>query len=513
MTSTPELTSAMSDQDATAALEQASEAILICDAEGTILLVNAAFERITGYSRAEAIGQTPRILRSGEHRGVFFRELWDTIRRGEPWSGRVINRRPSGDCYRAELSISPIRGADGSVVRHLGLLRDVTTAVDMEEKLRLAQKMDALGHLASGIAHDFNNALTPILAYAELSLMELPEGHAVRTYIRQMLSSAEHGTTLSRQLLAFGRKRDPEFSTVELNEVVGGLERMIRRVIREDISIVFRLDPEAGLVLADAAQVEQVIMNLVLNARDAMPEGGTLTVSTHRPGTRTPPGGSAPTPAFAVLEVRDTGVGLSDAVIPHMFEPFFTTKPPGEGTGLGLTTVRSIISQHEGRVTWESRPGEGTVFRVWLPVASDATLAAHSREAMTLARGSETVLLVEDDAGVRSLAAELLRRIGYVVFDFGDAEQALNFSKDAGQPLDLLLADLVLPDFNGRLLHERMLERRPQLRALFMTGYGPSALNKMGLDGDHAELLRKPFTIYELARRVREMLDRSPSAG
>jgi two-component system, cell cycle sensor histidine kinase and response regulator CckA len=513
MKPTSEPTAVLADRESAAALEQAGEAILITDAEGTILSVNAAFERITGYARTDAIGQTPRILRSGEHRGVFFRELWDTIRRGDPWSGRLINRRPSGDCYRAELSISPIRDADGAVVRHLGILRDITTEVEVEEKLRLAQKMEALGHLASGIAHDFNNALTPILAYSELSLMELPESHAIRAYISEILGSAEHGASLSRQLLAFGRKREPEFSTVELNEVVGGLERMIRRVIREDIHITFHLDPEAGMVLADAAQVEQVIMNLVLNARDAMPEGGALAVSTHRPGTRRLPGGSAPTPGYAALEVRDTGPGIDPAIAPHLFEPFFTTKPPGEGTGLGLTTVRSIVAQHEGRVTWESQPGEGAVFRVFLPVASAATAAAHSREAVTLARGSETVLLVEDDAGVRSLAAELLRRIGYVVFDFGDAEQALNFFREADHPMDLLLADLVLPDFNGRILYQRALERQPRLRALFMTGYGPSALSKMGLDGEHADLLRKPFTIYELARRVRETLDRSPPAG
>jgi two-component system, cell cycle sensor histidine kinase and response regulator CckA len=513
MTSNPEMTAPPADRELASALEQASEAMLLTDADGMIIVVNAAFERITGFDRGAAVGQTPRILRSGEHRGVFFRELWDTIRRGDPWSGRLINRRPSGEVYRAELSISPVRDTHGAVIRHLGILRDVTTEVEIEEKLRLAQKMEALGHLASGVAHDFNNALTPILAYSELALMELPDSHPVRAYIGQILDSAEHGASLSRQLLAFGRKREPEFSPIELNEVVGGLERMIRRVIREDIRIAFHLDPAAGLVLADAAQVEQVVMNLVLNARDAMPEGGVLSVSTHRPGSLALPGGSAPTPVFAALEVRDSGPGLDASVTAHMFEPFFTTKPPGEGTGLGLTTVRAIVAQHEGRVAWESRPGEGAVFRVFLPVASAATAAAHSREAVTLARGSETVLLVEDDAGVRSLAAELLRRTGYVVFDFGDAEQALNFSKEAGPPMDLLLADLVLPDFNGRLLHQRMLEHRPSLRALFMTGYGPSALNKMGLDGDHADLLRKPFTIYELARRVREMLDRSPPAG
>lgn len=486
------------------ALDQTAETVMITDAHGDIEYTNHAFEVVTGYPLAEVRGHTPGFLKSGEHPGVFFREMWNKLLRGEVWTGLIVNRRKNGNMYRADTTITPIRNEQGAVISFISTARDITREMEIEEKFRQSQKMEALDHLASGMAHDFNNMLTPIMAYSDLALMELPGEHPVRKYLEEISGCAEQGAALIRQLLAFGRKREPDISPVEVNEIISGLETMVRRSVHENVQIELQLAPDAGVVMADPWQMEQVIVNLVLNARDAMPQGGKLTIATHGPA-KTGPG--AEHPSMATIEVRDTGTGIDPAIQAHIFEPFYTTKPPGEGTGLGLTSARSIVSRHGGQLTVESTLGVGSVFRLTLPAATETALPEPIRSHTTAGRGTETILLVEDDSAVRMLSAELLRRMGYTVFDFSDSGEALLFIRSATQPVHLLLADVILPHCDGRRLFQQLRSTYPRLKGLFMTGHGPQVLKKMGLSDDAKDMIRKPFTVSDLMHRVRQTLD------
>lgn len=493
---------------AAATMDQSSLAMVITNTQGIVEYANGAFLRTTGYTESEVLGQPIRLLNSGEHPGVVFREMWDTLLRGESWEGMLINRRKNGETYRADTALAPVRDSSGAIRWLVSVSRDVTREMDMEEEIRNSQKMDAMARLASGIAHDFNNTLTPILAYAEMAGLETAEAGPLRSYLHEILRSAERGTMLTRHLLAFGKRHEPELSLVELNEIVSEMERLIDEARMNDVKVVYDLDKNAGAIIGDASQIEQAVMNLVLNALEAMPSGGTL-----RLRTKGPAADASKVAGCSVIEVWDTGHGISDEAAAHIFEPFYTTKASGEGTGLGLTTVRFIMKTHDGQVEWESQPGKGTCFRLIFPAPHAAAAPTGAPATVApLAQGTETILLVEDDMGVRSLAAELLRRTGYTVYDFGSAVQALHFARDTSQSFTALVCDLVLPDINGLSLYRQICEMRPGMRVLFMTGYGASGLKKMGMDAHAFKVLRKPFTIYDLSRHVRDVLDH-PAPG
>lgn len=490
---------------AAATLDQISLAVVITDVEGIIEYANDAFLRTTGFAPSEVMGKPVNMLKSGEHAGVTFRDMWNRLLRGESWEGLLINRRKDGETYRAETAMAAVRDHHQAIRWLVSVSRDVTREMDIQEEIRNSQKMEALAHLASGIAHDFNNTLTPILAYAEMAALETAETSPLHSYLNEILHSAGRGTTLTRHLLAFGQQHEPERAPIEINEIVAEMERLIDEARMKNVEVAYNLDPRAGAVIGDAAQIEQAIMNLVLNALEAMPMGGTLHVRTRGPAAAGSKGAGQ-----AVIEVGDTGPGIPDEIAAHMFEPFFTTKASGEGTGLGLTTTRSIMKKHDGRVEWETEPGKGSCFRLVFPALQTTPATPESPGAMApLAQGTETILLVEDDMGVRSLAAELLRRTGYTVYDFGSAVQALHFARDTSRTFDALVSDLVLPDFNGWSLYQQICETRPGTRVLFMTGYGDAALKKMSIDIRSVSVLRKPFTIYDLSRHVRHVLDAS----
>lgn len=495
------------------ALDQTAEIIMVTDEQGTIQYVNPAFSTITGYAASEVIGLNPRILKSGQHLGMFYRELWQTILRGDMWYGRFVNRRKDGTLYREEATISPVKDAAGRIVNFVATKRDITREVEIEERLRQAQKMEAMGLLASGVAHDFNNALTPILAYSELALMELDEQHPVREYIREIQECGERTAAMTRQLLSFGRKRESEFSLLDLNEVLTGLEKMIRRLIREDVEISFELVPSSVMVRADPSQLEQVIVNLLLNARDAMPGGGRLRVATREVMAEEEGLPDLAPGQHVCMEVEDSGCGMSEDVIEHIFDPFFTTKEPGRGTGLGLTTVYNIIRQHGGAITARSEPGRGSTFRVFLPI-SEAPAPSEGEDVPALAgaRGHETVLLVEDDGDVRRLATEILHKHGYRVFDFGHPEDALGFARESSEPPDLLITDVVMPQFNGCELYRRLRETQPNLKVLYMSGHSSRTIAQLGFDAAPTQFLAKPFTMGGLTSRVREILQ-EPAGG
>ncbi len=352
------------------AVEQSGEVVVVTDLDGTIRYVNPAFEKVTGYTREEAMGQTPRILRSGRHDDAFYRRMYDVLERGDVWRSHFVNRRKDGSFYDQYASISRVRDRTGKPLSYVAVGRDITSELELEAQLRQSQKMDALGRLAGGIAHDFNNLLTAISGHAEMAMAGGEEAQEDLLEIRRVTARAAE---LTRQLLTFSRKQPAGADVVDLNAVTRRTELMLRRVIGEHIELVSALAAESQPVMADPGQLEQVILNLAVNARDAMPQGGTLTLRTYRaPETAVPRDGSEGerrAPSYVALEVSDTGTGMDRKVLTRIFEPFFTTKPAGKGTGLGLATAYGIVRHFDGAIDVDSTPGAGTRFTVYLPFA------------------------------------------------------------------------------------------------------------------------------------------------
>ncbi|MGZ8474555.1 MAG: PAS domain S-box protein [Candidatus Deferrimicrobiaceae bacterium] len=499
----------------TMAVEQAGECIVVTDTAGTIQYVNPAFERITGYGRTEVVGRNPRFLKSGRQNAAFYKGMWETIGRGEVWRGTFVNKRKDGALYEEDAVISPVRDPSGQVVNYVGVKRDVTDVRRMEEQLRQAQKMEAVGRLAGGVAHDFNNLLTAISGYSDLLLHRLPAYSTLRRDVEEIRRAGDRAAGLTRQLLAFSRRQLLQPKVLDLNTVVTTMELMLRRLIGEDIELSTDLSPSLGRVECDPGQVEQVIVNLAVNARDAMPGGGRITIGTvdvdlspsyagAHPGVRPGP--------HVLLSVADTGQGMSDETQAHLFEPFFTTKERGRGTGLGLATVYGIVQQSGGHLRVNSAAGSGTTFLIYLP-----RIRIESREADVPetdrpflphpSPGTETVLLVEDEEVVRRLAREILTGHGYRVLDAGNGREALLISEAHRGEIHLMLTDVVMPKLGGRDLAERIRPLRPDMRILYMSGYTDDAILRHGVLEDGIPFLQKPFTPEGLSRKVREVLD------
>jgi two-component system, cell cycle sensor histidine kinase and response regulator CckA len=490
------------------AVEQAAEAIVITDERGAIQYVNPAFERISGYGKEEVAGKNPRILKSGRHDREFYQEFWATLLRGETWSGVFVNRRKDGALYEEEAVISPVRDASGRVANYVAVKRDVTAERRMEEQLQHAQKMEAVGRLAGGVAHDFNNLLTAITGYSELVLARLEEEDPSHRDVEEIRRAAERAATLTRQLLAFSRRQVLRPKVLDLNEVVGGMRKMLARLIGEDVELVTAFGAASGRVTADPGQIEQVLVNLAINARDAMPDGGRLVVETSDldlDGTRAGLHDPVRPGKYVVLSVTDTGCGMDEATMSRLFEPFFTTKEVGKGTGLGLATAYGIVAQSGGHLRAESEPGRGSTFRVYLPrvdaeVPRDAAPAAPRR-------GSETILVAEDEEMVRELVSAVLGQQGYAVLPARDGEEALRLAEEHEGSIPLLVTDVVMPRMGGIDLAVRLRSRRPGIRVLFVSGYTDTAGKPLGVPEPGTEFLHKPFLPSVLASRVRSLID------
>jgi signal transduction histidine kinase/DNA-binding response OmpR family regulator len=374
----------------------------------------------------------------------------------------------------------------------------------LEEQLRQAHKMEAVGRLAGGIAHDFNNLLAVILGYSEFMVKSLPASHPLHGDAEEIKTATERAASLTRQLLAFSRKQVIAPRPLDLNAVVRGGLRMLQRVIGEDIELVTRLDPDVRPVKADPGQLEQVLLNLAANARDAMPQGGQLSIETARIGG---PARLGPGEELALLTVTDTGCGMDRETCSHAFEPFFTTKEPGRGTGLGLATVYGIVEQHGGHIEVQSAPGRGATFRVYLPCVDGPVEGGDGAGAAVAPRGSETVLLVEDEVGLRALGRRILQRLGYTVLEAGDGRAALRLAQRHRGPIDLLLTDVILPQMTGVELARQLSALRPGMRLLFVSGYPGDALGRHGVAEAGGRVLSKPFSPALLGRTVRDVLD------
>jgi len=493
------------------AVDQSAEAIVITDLEGTIQYANPAFERITGYGREEVIGKNPRLLKSGKHEEEFYRELWSTIQRGDVWKGTLINKRKDGTLYEEEAILSPVRDASGELMNFVAVKRDVTDARKMEAQLRQSQKMEAVGNLAGGIAHDFNNLLTAIGGYSELVLNRIAGDDPNRRYIQEIQSVSGRAAALTRQLLAFSRRQILQPRVIDLNAVVADMDHLLRRLIGEDIDFFTALDPGLWRVKADPGQIEQVIVNLAVNARDAMPEGGKLTIETAnadldeayaRGHVAIHPG------AYVMIALSDTGIGMDAETRSRIFEPFFTTKETGKGTGLGLSTVYGIVKQSGGYIWVYSESGRGTTFKIYLPrVEEKAETPAPVAASPDRLQGSETILLAEDEEAVRPLVREVLERNGYTVLSAGNGEEALLASGRHEGKIHLLLCDVVMPGMSGVELSRRIVSSRPGIKVLYMSGYTDNAIVHHGVLDPGTAFIEKPFAPDALARKVRAVLD------
>jgi len=492
------------------AIEQASETIVITDLTGTIQYCNPAFEKVTGYSKEEAIGQNPRILKSGKHGKEFYEELWATITQGSVWTGHLINKKKDGSLYEEDATISPIRETSGKIYGFVAVKRDVTERIQLEDQLRQAQRLESIGRLAGGVAHDFNNLLTVINGYSGFLLKRLKAGDPLRSYAEQIATAGERAASLTKQLLAFSRKQVIEPRILDLNAIIRESTVMLRRLIGDDIVLGTHLDSSLGQVMADPDQIHQVIMNLAVNSRDAMPEGGTLDIQTLN-FELTKEDGAAGRPGrdpgrYVLMTVTDTGHGMDETIRKQVFEPFFTTKGVGKGTGLGLSTVYGIIRQSGGWIDVSSEVGIGTAFKLYLPRIDACAVPEEIRLGAATGGGSETVLVAEDQEAVRSLAGSALKHVGYRVIEASDGNDAMTVAGRYAGEIHLLLTDVVMPGMDGKELSERLKKVRPNLKVLFISGYTADVIAERGVLERGVAFLHKPFSPEELAQKVREVL-------
>jgi two-component system, cell cycle sensor histidine kinase and response regulator CckA len=492
-------------------VEQLADTVIIMDRAGVMEYVNPAFEALTGYSREEAIGQTLGMLKSEQQVAELYEEMWNTVLSGSVFRGIVMNRKKNGETLIIENALSPLRDGNGQIKHFISTSRDITERRKLESELQQAQKMDAIGRLAGGVAHDFNNLLLVISAYAELMLDSLTDQDPLRRNVNEIMTASRRAADLTRQLLAFGRKQMQLLQVLDLNAVIGEITGMLPRLIGEDIELVFVPGQDLGKVKADPIQIEQVVMNLAANARDAMPGGGTLTIETAtmrvdesyvQRHSMVPPG------EYVLLTVTDSGEGIGSEHLPHIFEPFYTTKEAGKGTGLGLATVYGIVKQNGGFVWVYSEPGLGTTFKVYLPrVQSPSGEVRATKPIEDAPGGCETVLLVEDEASVRQASRQFLARSGYTVLEANDGEDALRVSREYSGPIHLMVTDVVMPRMGGPRLAEQLAEERPDMKVLFVSGYAENTVLQYGKIDVTTRFLQKPFSLKALARKVREVLE------
>ena len=495
------------------AIEQSDETIMITAADGTIRYVNPAFERVSGYSREEAIGQNLRSFKSSDLNEAPYAAMWAQLTKGESWKGTLVNQRKGGAQYIEEVTISPVFSRNGEIVNYVAVKREISKRLELEHQLRQSQKMESVGRLAGGIAHDFNNMLNVILGCTDLVMEDIGKDHPNYADLVEVRDAAQRSAELTHQLLAFARKQPMAPRVLQLTDAVASLLKMLGRLIGEDIELVFNPGEDMPSVKIDPAQLGQVLANLVVNARDAIAGNGRITIETRyaildeawcaeRVGFS--PG------HFAQLRVEDTGSGMTPDVLAQIFDPFFTTKPVGEGTGLGLATVYGIVKQNEAYIDVESTPGEGTTFNLYFPFAAPvqakAGAATGPKKLQEVPPASETILVAEDDLGLLQLTQRLLEKQGYQVLPASSPSEAIRLARDYPDPIHLLLTDVIMPEMNGQSLFEATSQLRPRMKCLFMSGYSAEIIAHRGVLKESIHFLAKPFTAGELALQLRKVL-------
>ncbi len=492
--------------------ETARIIVLVLDTEGRIVRFNPYMEKVSGYRLEEVKGELwfPTFLPARDHQrvGKVFLQVVDAMPKSAVVNAIVTKE---GAERLIEWHTTTLQDADGKVAGVLSVGQDITERTHLESQLRQAQKMEAVGRLAGGVAHDFNTLLGSIFGYSEMVLDRLPEDHPQRRAIEQIHRGAERGAALTRQLLAFSRRQVLQPRLIDLNIVITEMREMLRRLTTEDIELRFDLEARIGQVKVDAGQIEQVIMNLIVNAADAMPHGGRVTLETANldiDAGHAERGAVLVAGRYVTLSVTDDGSGMDDETRRHAFEPFFTTKEQGKGTGLGLSTVYGIVRQSGGGVSIDSEPGAGTCVKIYL-LRSEEMPEDASRESQRAApdRGSETILLVEDDEMFLELTTEVLESQGYTVLPANTPTEALAISRRHPESVHLLVTDMVMPEMTGSVLAQRLAAERPHLAVLLMSGYSDEILEERSAADSDRAFIQKPFRTEDLARTVRELLD------
>jgi two-component system cell cycle sensor histidine kinase/response regulator CckA len=493
--------------------ETVLEGVFQSDAEGRFLLVNPALIEMLGYESAGALVGTE----VGRNRFVHPVDRDAYIARlREVGAARQVElqlHRRTGEVITVLESTRAIRDAHGVLLHYQGTIVDITERKHIEEQLRLSQKMDAFGHFAVGIAHDFNNLLTVIIGASALLRDRIADHPDIAADVDEIRQAGERAAALTSQLLASCRKQISAPQVLDLNAVVAPMAKMLRRIVGEDLSLEVVAGPALHMVMADQSQIEQVLMNLAINARDAMPQGGALRITTANSVldadfTRRNLGSRAG--SYVAVTVTDTGLGMTPEVLAHLFEPFYTTKPPGRGTGLGLATVYDIVTSSGGCLTVESRQGVGTTVTMYWPTTDALIAAAEPARREPDGYGTETILLAEDDSGIREIVPRMLERYGYTVLvPEVPADAAVIAARHPGA-IHLLISDIVMPGVSGPVLAQRVVDLRPHIEVLFVSGYVPTATQYPGAMSTHTGFLQKPFTGRTIAQKVREALDRTP---
>lgn len=499
------------------AIEQSPATVVITDADGTIEYVNPKFSKLTGYTFEEALGQNPRILKSGVQPPEVYEQLWQTITAGNIWRGEFCNKKKNGDLYWESAVISPVKDANGVITQFLAVKEDITElkkAEDekksLEAQLRQAQKMETIGTLAGGIAHDFNNIIQPVSSCAELLRSRLPADSPMLKYVDLMGRSVDRGRDLVKQLLTFSRRQEQEKKHLRLQPIIKETLSMLRSVVPATVNIREQIDPGCGPVMADPVQIQQVVMNLCTNACDAMNKSGVLTVlleeaaldeAAARRNLRLQHG------RYARITVQDTGHGMDDETQKRIFDPFFTTKEVGKGTGLGLSVVHGIVLEHGGEIVVDSDPGRGTTFSVYLPCGGDAAVEnpEHKESALTAGRG--TILFVDDEEDITYIAREMLEDLGYSVTAMTRNIEALEEFRQNPAMYDLVISDYSMPGMTGVELAVEIMKMRPDIPIILITGNNEAISAKDRSEITVREVVSKPFRLREIGEAIQRALD------
>jgi PAS domain S-box-containing protein len=496
------------------AMNAVGEGILIADAEAEdcpLVYANHAFEQLTGYAAAEVYGRNCRFLQGPDSDRAVVADLRAAIQQGHAKVVEILNYRKDGTTFWNLLSVTPVLDDEGKITHFVGVQRDVTESKLVAEQLRQSQKMEAIGRLAGGVAHDFNNILTIMLGNTELALEDLDANRDCRDLLQEILQAGRRAAGLTRQLLAFSRRQVLEPRVLDLNAIVTESQKMLKRLIGEDILLSTSLHPHLRKIKADPVQLEQILLNMTVNARDAMPKGGKLIIETDNvdldPSHVLTAGEIRPGP-YVMLVISDTGAGMNEAIKSRIFEPFFTTKERGRGTGLGLATVYGIVQQSGGYIWVYSEPNHGTTFKIFLPEHAAAG-AAPARKAAPRSelRGNETLMIVEDERQVCAIARRMLEAQGYRVLEASSGQEALALVRDFAEPIDLLITDVIMPGMSGKELADAFIAARPKARVLFISGYTDNTILEHGVLEEGVAFVQKPFSQESLAMKVRQVLD------
>ncbi len=492
------------------AIEQAGETVVITDTEGIIQYVNPAFERISGYSSKEAIGQNPRILQSGKHSKQFYRELWQTITSGKTWKGRFINKKKDGSIYIEEATISPVHDITGKIINYIAVKRDITEQLKLEEQFLQAQKMQSVGRLAGGIAHDFNNMLTVIMGHIEI-LMASDISPSIKKELQEIKKAAEHSSDITKKLLAFARKQTIDLKVLNINETIERMLKMLTRLIGENIDFSWKPAKNLWSVKMDPTQINQILTNLCVNAKDAISGNGKITIetenitfdetycSTHE--------GFSPGD-YVMIAVSDNGCGMDRETIKKIFEPFFTTKEIGKGTGLGLATVYGIVKQNRGFINVYSEEGKGTTFKIYIPHYTGKQRKTKPKiSSLPYSSNGETILIVEDEISILNFVKTILENHGHSVLTASNPTEALKKQKNYQGTINLLITDVVMPEMNGKELSETLKKIHPNIKTLYMSGYTANTIAHHGVLEENVNFIQKPFTIKDFLLTVRKAIE------